>query len=368
MGFISKLIKAILPSKKTILINDNMSNMIREQPFTEDECTENVLLNRLDTDYSIPLKELEYIKMAILIDYLHNRNAKESLSSYIQGLVGGNIVSKISSAYENGYLRDSNLKESLEFLTVPALKNILREANKKLSGKKSDLVIRICTEIPSSFYESKLSPYYKLTEKGQNLVKSHYAYILNIRSNLSILQQEIYRYSKQLNCPTTESEAPKLFSFIIFEHIKRNSEIKNWGSLTFDYIRLSQNFRDLGMDDKSLNFLLIALSIMLSGMDDGNVVRSYDRVRIYSGYVETLGTLIIYLGITHYDLMRRIDEFVTPILNNLPFSYFDIEGIKIIIADSLEGKWADTISNFSQYDVLKKHPNKLSSRYHYYGE
>lgn len=55
MGFISKLIKAILPSKKTILINDNMSNMIREQPFTEDECTENVLLNRLDTDYSIPL-------------------------------------------------------------------------------------------------------------------------------------------------------------------------------------------------------------------------------------------------------------------------------------------------------------------------
>ena len=105
------------------------------------------------------------------------------------------------------------------------------------------------------------------------------------------------------------------------------------------------------MDDKSLDYMLLAMALMLSGMANGNHVQAYDRVRIYSGYVNILSKLIIQLGITHYDLMKRIDDVVAPV---------------VIIADCLEGKWSDTISQFSIYDQYKKRPSTSSSRYHYY--
>lgn len=377
MGFLTDFIKNAFSSEEKIrkLLNESTEHPIKKDltfPSQKNTQTRKSTLNstpvkRLDSEYSIPLNEMSNIQTAILIDCLNGRSKNEPLSLYFQELIGGNIPSNISKAYEDGYLRDSNTKESLEMLTIPILKDILRASNKKLGGKKNDLVIRIFTEIPSSRYEKHLTLCYKLTEKGKALVDSYYAYITNRRNELSeITPQEIYRYTIQLNCQPTASNTPKIFAYITSKHIERNSFAQKWSSVECNYLNLSRYFHDLGMDDKSLDYMLLAMALMLSGMANGNHVQAYDRVRIYSGYVNILSKLIIQLGITHYDLMKRIDDVVAPVVKNLPFSYFDVPGIKVIIADCLEGKWSDTISQFSIYDQYKKRPSTSSSRYHYY--
>lgn len=377
MGFLTDFIKNTFSSEEKIkkLLNESTDHPIKKDltfPAQKNTQARKPAVNptpvkRLDSEYSIPLNEMINIQLAILIDCLNGRSKNEPLSFYFQQLIGGNIPSNISKAYDKGYLRDSNTKESLEMLTIPVLKDILRSSNKKLGGKKNDLVIRIYTEIPVSSYEKHLTPCYKLTEKGRSLVDSYYAYITNRRRELSeITPQEIYRYAKQLNYPPTAQNTPKLFAYITSKHLERNSLAGKWSSVEYNYLTLSGYFHDLGMDNKSLDYMLLAMTLMLSGMEDENQVQSYDRVRIYSGYVNTLSKLIIQLEITHYDLMKRIDDVVAPVVKNLPFSYFDVSGIKVIIADCLEGKWSDTISQFPMYDQYKKHPSTSSSRYHYY--
>lgn len=195
MGFLTDFIKNAFSSEEKIrkLLNESTEHPIKKDltfPSQKNTQTRKPTVNstpvkRLDSEYSIPLNEMSNIQTAILIDCLNGRSKNEPLSLYFQELIGGNIPSNISKAYEDGYLRDSNTKESLEMLTIPSLKDILRASNKKLGGKKNDLVIRIFTEIPASRYEKSLTLCYKLTEKGKALVDSYYAYITNRRNELS---------------------------------------------------------------------------------------------------------------------------------------------------------------------------------------
>lgn len=73
------------------------------------------------------------------------------------------------------YLKISSDAETLKFLTVEELKNILRANNLKVSGKKEELINRIKDSIDNSILESyisKTSRKYILTEAGKSLTGS----------------------------------------------------------------------------------------------------------------------------------------------------------------------------------------------------
>lgn len=80
------------------------------------------------------------------------------------------VQSSLKTLEKNGFIEQSSLQETLEkTITVPQLKEILREKSQKVSGKKQELVKRLLSlpdqeEIGGKFDNRP----YKLTAKGEN--------------------------------------------------------------------------------------------------------------------------------------------------------------------------------------------------------
>lgn len=73
-----------------------------------------------------------------------------------------------------GFIEPASAAESLKSLKVPELKKILTELNLTVSGKKDDLIERICANASEGYLDSKMgSKNYALTELGNDEVSEN---------------------------------------------------------------------------------------------------------------------------------------------------------------------------------------------------
>ena len=79
------------------------------------------------------------------------------------------VKRKIKSYFDKGYLKSATTADKLYTLTVPELKNILKEHGLKVTGKKDELVSRIAGNISENEYSSHVSKDECIirTEKGK---------------------------------------------------------------------------------------------------------------------------------------------------------------------------------------------------------
>ena len=74
----------------------------------------------------------------------------------------------LQSLLDRGFIRIASSETVLNRLTIPELKDVLRQQNLKITGKKSDLIDRILQNVNAEFLDKLLSDKgYELTKLGE---------------------------------------------------------------------------------------------------------------------------------------------------------------------------------------------------------
>ena len=91
----------------------------------------------------------------LLLNHFNGRRADYVLPEYLIEEYGRDWSARVNKLLANGYLTFAEPQEALNSLTIPKLKEILREHGQKLSGKKSQLIRNGALETPSFSYEEE---------------------------------------------------------------------------------------------------------------------------------------------------------------------------------------------------------------------
>ena len=117
-------------------------------------------------------KENILVGEVVLLWYVtNNKNTSSYIPQYFEYKYGINYQTVIEKLLNENFLVLTTIDDSLKFLTLPKLKEILRESKLKLSGKKNDLIKRITTSISREYYEKFIEIRgYVLTEDGKSIL------------------------------------------------------------------------------------------------------------------------------------------------------------------------------------------------------
>lgn len=297
-----------------------------------------------------------------LLDYYDHRSIEELLSEYHQDLTGPDYRERLNWLCKNGYLTIGSPEEALHHLTVPVLKDILRNQKLKLSGKKDVLIQRIIENIPIEKYQAQLPKIYVQSEKGEKEVTRHAAYLENSKNYYGFMNKEIHDMENQLS----ESEdLPRDVLLALFKkHIQEELTKKNFRNVSDLYHKLYIFSNNRCKKKEALKFLLIAKFIDLSGMDNQNLVGPYRSLEyIFSnGDWSNVDKLVTALNLSDNDLKSLYIEALEKSNLTLPFSYFDKETIFSIIIDELHGKE----NLFKYYKSISRIPKENDSNYKFY--
>lgn len=126
-----------------------------------------------------------------LLQHFHKRKTSERLNEWQQERYGSDYLQRLEKLQEEGYITVGSGWDSLFMLTVPELKDILREHGQKVSGKKQDLIERIQLNIPEEEYEDKIHRAWFMTGKGLKAVKDNALFFINEENNWGFLKTEL---------------------------------------------------------------------------------------------------------------------------------------------------------------------------------
>lgn len=252
-----------------------------------------------------------------------------------------NPVKKYKDFIKNGYLQKGSLETVLQIYKVTDLKKILRENNLKLSGKKTELISRILSEVNIE----KLNPYlndniYELTQKGLDYINKYDYYVtLYSYRNFCIGPIEFDRCRNTFNSnrPDFYEVILKILDARIYLFKKESS----YGLLRNTFHNKSIIMKDLGLFDEHLRYLIYVSYIDLSGVCNSKHIHNYEDMVFPPGIAKCLFNKKEYFNLNYVDEAFNIE---------LPFYYFKKDAFIKIINDIFEGKDVD-------FDKYKKYAN-----------
>lgn len=326
--------------------------------------------SRKEFSVSYKRKSIDYneIKTSILIDYINMQKTDLRFPQYLTYLCEGMEKKLLNKAFKDGYIRFASPQEALKKLLVPDLKNILKENDLPVSGKKSVLISRILDSLPEEKYRNIVPSIYVLTEAGENLVSKNYIFIQHRYGVDTQFCQRIFEITDRLGCGTTKDDYIKVFSEIYKADIRKAKRSKNWGDLSTAYNYFSLLLGDVncpGFDLKrSLQYCLYSICIDLSGMTNQNFVQKNDIIMISPAMINQINDLE--MNIPEKTIRTEIDSAISKMLDILPFSYFSQNSMHIILGDLLTGELESTdIYKIEKYKNLWETPDPNSSKYEY---
>ena len=267
---------------------------------------------------------------------------------------GQDYKDRIARLVSEGYLACYSSEGTLNRLTIPELKEILRRNGQKLSGKKDELIARIIEKVPAENYVDGLPKIYSATAKGCRELSEHQAYIENQKMQYGFLNSEISEVESKLLAEgklTSDAVLEELF----LRNITRHGAAQDYGILRNTYLGLSQYFKKRNRMEESLRSLLSVIYYDLSGSGNNNSVESYSNL----GYVfetslwKEIDKLRTALNLTDEGLAKLFDEAVE-ISVKPSFSYFDVATMKKIIRDRLRGE----TNLLQEYELFSRRPPK----------
>ncbi|WP_164506909.1 SAP domain-containing protein [Lapidilactobacillus bayanensis] len=129
-----------------------------------------------------------YYGEIILLAWLDGSNQAKTIPQYFRSRYGLNSVASKTKLIKDGLIITSDVQTSLKKLKVTDLKKILSTNNKKISGKKQELIERISTTVEPKKYEPLLPQSYSLSADGQQLAENNQLFIWahqNVKSSLT---------------------------------------------------------------------------------------------------------------------------------------------------------------------------------------
>ena len=130
-----------------------------------------------------------------------NKNTSSDIPGYFEFKYGINYKEVIQDYIDNSYMELTSDEDSLKYLTIQQLKDILKQSNKKVTGNKNHLIERIITHISKIEYKDFINVRgYCLTNKGEKLIAKNNHIIenhLNLNSPKTMTYQEKIDYAKK---------------------------------------------------------------------------------------------------------------------------------------------------------------------------
>ena len=105
----------------------------------------------------------------------------------------------LQSLLDRGFIRVASNETALNRLTIPELKDVLRQQNLKLTGKKSDLIDRILQNVDAEFLDQLLTfKGYELTKLGESELKQN-KYVLDFNYQARHYGVDVWWVNRQLH-------------------------------------------------------------------------------------------------------------------------------------------------------------------------
>lgn len=171
---------------KRIEFNNSVDKVVESLNEASNKILEN--LNEVESNFTVgdtydelnpPYTLEDDERKAFLIDWTMRNSIKDE-KYYFPKYLTYNFGIKNPSReqlelFKNGYIKQSTFEDSMNLNTVNELKDILRENNLKISGRKAELIERLNENLPDDI-KSKLiesTPAYTTADKGKELLKEH---------------------------------------------------------------------------------------------------------------------------------------------------------------------------------------------------
>lgn len=111
----------------------------------------------------------------VLLGWLENKSATREYPRYYSSTYDIDAFKKTQKLIEEGYIRGASPKEGLLLLCSIDLSKILERNGIKKTGKKQDLIDRICNSLTLEEIEECIeSKVYVVTDKGKSTLEKHY--------------------------------------------------------------------------------------------------------------------------------------------------------------------------------------------------
>lgn len=195
-----------------------------------------------------------------------------------------NWVSVKNKLISDKLLKLANPEEILPFLKVTELKEILKSNNQKISGKKSELVERIKSNIETKKYSSTLNSTLVTTSYGNQLLNKYKKILLahkRSRECLSITNDPIdtrvnaVSFMKKIdNGQSFEEDVLDNYKNAVNFHIKN----KEYRHTSFDLRQVAIILNEQGKLKESIFYFTASELFVLSGMEyyiDGELYASH---------------------------------------------------------------------------------------------
>lgn len=285
----------------------------------------------------------------LLLNYLQNKPINISLPIKYNLF---NLNSKINHFKKLGYIEISkDVKVSLNLLKIPELKEILKENDLKVGGKKEELIERILGNVDYYELEEKYSiEHVKLTEKGEKSIKYDYAYIFMEDEwwNNKEITKMIYKTRQSLPSNFRYSDVLwGVFNELFIKKSKDITTLKNVSLARFELLKKEKRY------ELALLHLLVFFRFEISGNSNNKLICRIEWLTtIYAAslFYHKLKELFKEC----YFELEKIEENIKltePYLNSLDFNYFNTEEAFKIIKDLIDTN--DKHIEFKSYNYKK---------------
>ena len=294
------------------------------------------------------------------LNYINGLNHSNNLPDYWKYNYGINPNIVVSKLITSGLLEFKvNIEKNISILTVPQLKEVLKDNNLPVKGKKSDLIKRILGNIDTSYLEKQFpEKRFLLTKKGEELIDRYYLFIINQKENYSFDNNDILEIYQKFPNTDNKYKLIELFNYVIQKDILK----KEYSDLELRVLQFYNFYLKIDSFNEALFYYIVEYKLKLFNyrtIDSKVYLDDVSYIEFDNGFINKFKNIISLTNASNMDLKNIIDT--EQITSKLPFKYFSNDECFKILIDLLN----DKPFNVSNYKIAK--PSKNNPNYIYYG-
>ena len=197
-------------------------------------------------------------KEILFMHYLENRKVKDFnyplMWYYTYDL---NFIDVFDRLFNGGYITFGDINNKLPNLTIPELKDLLRQFKLKVSGNKKVLIDRLLLESPRDELEGMLvNDVFALTDIGRDVLSSNKHIMYFHQKDLFITIDEADKVIKEHPGFNHYSVALYILNDRLKRYINKSDKVDYTGGPIL-YHKISLVYQDMEVDEKELFYLLV---------------------------------------------------------------------------------------------------------------
>lgn len=319
MGFLSFLKSLFSSSQPAKHGNNNRTDISSKVNSAIDR-------NEIHPTYLKPLSNGLLPGEVILMNWIVGKSSDTHFPKYFSYTYGLDPEKSAAKLLKAGFITEANSIEALNSLKVTELKEILREHELKVSGKKQELIERIGEHLTGDEIDRYVTHKpLKMTEKGEQVIE-HYYYIVPAHVNAS--QDGIYNVATAIEYVNEVKGTPNSgdISWALYQRaLMKYYESQSYGLSRNVILNMAEQLQREKKPKAALVLFLEVFIMDMSGLMNGGMLGKPDLVIVAPGIVNYISNLLETLELDQAATKESFARAWDNIINSLPFHYLDRE-------------------------------------------